>query len=91
VDLFTSGISSRLGALKSSVSSMAGTLAGASPGYGTVSLDTSGLTDAVRAGMAVSGANLSQPVYCTVKIGETTLESQVVRAVKNINRRSGGY
>ena len=91
VDLFTSGISSRLGALKSSVSSMAGTLAGASPGYGTVSLDTSGLTDAVRAGMAVSGANLSQPVYCTVKIGETTLESQVVNAVRKVSRRSGGY
>ena len=70
---------------------MAGTLAGASPGYGTVSLDTSGLTDAVRAGMAVSGANLSQPVYCTVKIGETTLESQVVNAVRKVSRRSGGY
>lgn len=91
VDLFAAGISSRIGPLKAAVSSMTGTLAAAGPSYSAAGIDTSGITDAVRAGMAGRTSNISQPVYCTVKIGEKAIESQVVSAVRKVNRRSGGY
>lgn len=94
VDLFASGIDKRMGVLKASVEGMSGTLSAAGEGRmnpGAETLDPSGITDAVRAGMISNNSRLTQPVYCTVKIGEKAFEAQVISAVKNVNVRSGGY
>lgn len=93
VDLFINGIDERMGALRSSVSGMSGALsaAGNVSSGGNVAVDSSGITDAVRAGMASGSAKRARPVSLTVKIGERTLEAMVVSAVKNVNLKSGGY